>query len=441
MKGLLCVIGIACLYIFYQFNALPAHLTFDEVEFARLAVMLEYSDYTPYTQYATGHATMYFYIILAFFKLFGLHEASLRLPSALFGVLAGGMMYLVAREVFGVTKINLARWGRHTYSIGIALVVGLLFVSMRWMYGFARFSFEGTLVLFLELVSLYGLVRAMKEPKRWMWLVVSALGAGLAFNSYQVGRFFFLIPLVGMFVPPSLRKIRSYVLFLSVFGVLIAPLSVYLLNNHDVRVAQQLYLQDPNLSLSEKVVFFGDNVWRNTKLFFVEGDASGRHNYPFKPALPLPITLLAVWGCVLCIRDWRKPYRILILLYGVLAMGPTLLTYPHENPNMLRTITVIPSLVLCVGYALEYIASKSSRAVVGGICALVVALSVIADARTYFVFQREVFPQAFEVKDRFGGVYFFMKERGYDINRFTIPNDQIEKFYSVPGPSQSYRNQ
>ncbi len=124
-------------------------------------------------------------------------------------------------------------------------------------------------------------------------------------------------------------------------------------------------------------------------------------------------------------------------------MGPTLLTYPHENPNMLRTITVLPSLVYFIGISVREMSRRfASRVpVIGLILVAVILLSNASDLRTYFIFQKQIFPQAFEVTDRFGGVYFFMKEKGIDINGFRIPDDQIEKFYSVPGPMQIYRNQ
>jgi len=314
---------------------------------------------------------------------------------------------------------------------------------MRWFFGFARFSFEGTCVLFLELVSLYGLLMYLHKPHLARWLVLTALGAGLAYNSYQPGRFFFLIPLVMLAITPAIRSVRSVALFVVIFGILIAPLSIHLYQHPDIRVKQQLYFQDQNLTIQRKALFFADNLWRNTKLFFIEGDASGRHNYPFKPALPLPLALLATYGCIVALQSWRKPIPLIFLLYAGIAMGPTLLTYPHENPNMLRTITVLPALVYFIGLSVEDLYHRLHQRLpsIGLILVAVVLMSGISDLRTYFIYQREIFPQAFEVTDRFGGVYYFMKERGIDINAFRIPADQIEKFYSVPGPMQIYRNQ
>lgn len=444
MKKFLIILLLAFAVIFFRHNQIPAHLTFDEVEFARLTVLLSTQPYTPYTEFATGHSTLYFYLILASFKIFGLNEFALRLPSALFGLGTSLMFLAVMNVIFKKSSIHISiPRTKISFQVSYALLLSICFVLMRWFFGFARFSFEGTAVLFFELISLYGLVRYIPKPHALRWLVMSAIGAGLAYNSYQPGRFFFIIPLIMLIVTPAIRSVRSVVIFLALFGVLIAPLTLHLYQHPDVRVKQQLYFQDQNLTLQRKGEFFADNVWRNTKLFFTEGDASGRHNYPFKPALPLPLALLATVGVIISLQSWRKPMNMIFLLYAGIAMGPTLLTYPHENPNMLRTITVLPSLVYFIGISVREMSRRfASRVpVIGLILVAVILLSNASDLRTYFIFQKQIFPQAFEVTDRFGGVYFFMKEKGIDINGFRIPDDQIEKFYSVPGPMQIYRNQ
>jgi 4-amino-4-deoxy-L-arabinose transferase-like glycosyltransferase len=448
--GALIVALISAVVIFVKFNQIPAHLTWDEVEFARLAVSLGERGYTPYSEYATGHATPYFYIILASFKLFGLHEGALRFPAALFGVLASVALYFILRLVFERGSLTFAIPGRKRHvEIETALLLTVIFITMRWYFGFARFSFEATLVLLLELVSLYGILNFIRQPKKTMWLILSALFAGLAFNSYQPGRFFAVVPVLALFLHKDTRSWKNLLIFGGVFGILITPLSVYLSQHPDIRVKQQLYLQDETRTAMEKFGFFLDNVWRNTKLFFIEGDASGRHNYPFKAALNPILGILSLVGFVQALRTFRKPITLLFLLYFAIAMGPTLLTYPHENPNMLRTVTVIPAIIYFVGLGIAGLAELAHKldkkrligAYFGTILLLLITVSSILELRTYFVFQRAIFDQAFEVTDRFGGVYFYMKKNHIDINKFRIPEDQIQKFYSVPGPEQTYRNQ
>src|SRR5512135_1737934 len=82
---ILLVLG--AILVFFDYLNIPKYMTFDEIEFAKLALQLDKTGYTPYSTYATGHATLYFYVILFSFKLFGINKLALRLPSAISGIL------------------------------------------------------------------------------------------------------------------------------------------------------------------------------------------------------------------------------------------------------------------------------------------------------------------------------------------------------------------
>src|SRR3990167_7085285 len=97
---LFILLFISVFVIFFQFNQIPKKLSWDEVEFTRLALSLDGKSYTPYSELATGHSTLYFYIILASFKIFGLNNFALRFPSALFGVINVLIFYFISRIIF-----------------------------------------------------------------------------------------------------------------------------------------------------------------------------------------------------------------------------------------------------------------------------------------------------------------------------------------------------
>src|SRR3990167_11207344 len=145
------VLIISVVIVFYKFNQIPADLTRDEVEFTRLALSLSGEPYAPYSPLATGHSTLYFYLILASFKLFGVTSFALRLPSAIFGVLAPIVFYAIIKQIFS-KKFSFFKF---QISISIALLLTLLLVTQRWYFNFARFSFEPTFLVFLELTALY----------------------------------------------------------------------------------------------------------------------------------------------------------------------------------------------------------------------------------------------------------------------------------------------
>lgn len=403
---------LSAFVIFYRFTSIPKTLTFDEIEFAKLALSLDKQPYIPYSPLATGHSTLYFYILLFSLKLFGITSFGLRFPAALFGVVSIIITFFLLRKV--VQKMEISHSHSPFLHIFLPVVGTFLFATTRWYYNFARFSFEATFLLLLELSSLLFLLLYL-DHKQKKWLIPTGIFAGLAYNSYQPGRIFFAIPLILLFLFILERKqhrldfsfftkytVTTFLAFLIPFVILITPLSLYLSQNKDVRLTQLMYPANIELSVGEKFQFFGRNVLSTSLMFSVRGDVNGRHNYPNKAALNPLISLLFFSGFLLALRYIKNKMNQLFLLYFFISLFPTLLTYPWENPNMLRTITCLPAVVYFCMYAtaaiymlLEKKFHVNYKMLVMGIFACVI-ISAVYDARTYFVFQVPVFKEAFE---------------------------------------------
>ncbi|QQG44570.1 MAG: glycosyltransferase family 39 protein [Candidatus Roizmanbacteria bacterium] len=368
------------LIIFFEFTKIPKYLFFDEVEFARLALSLNTIPYTPYSELATGHATLYFYVILIFFKVLGISTFALRLPAAVFGVLCALIFYLIIQRIFHKPYF-------------LALILFFVFVTQRWFFNFARFSFETTFLLFLELTSLYFFF-LFKEKKKLIYIILCGLFAGLAFHSYYPGRIFFLLPLVFLIIEQ-----RKYILsYLFIFLLVSSPLIIYLLGHPDKRLDQQLYLKHPKLTVVQKAGLTIENISKTALMFSFKGDMNGRHNYTGKPALNPIIGVFFILGIIVTISNRKNFYNQFFLGYFVISIIPALLTFPSENPNMLRTYTVIPSIIYFIGNAVSYLL-KIKRNHLVKILILLFVISAIYEIRTYFMFQSLVFEDdAFKVK-------------------------------------------
>ena len=388
---LLLLFIVGCFVVFYQFLSIPKNTTFDEIEFAKLALQLGKQPYAPYSQLATGHATFYFYLILLSFKLFGVGLFALRFPAALFGILNPLVFYLLLKKMF------------KNY---LPLLLSLIFISLRWYFNFARFGFEVTFLLFLELSSLYFMFRFL-EKKKYQNLIISGIFAGLAYNSYQPGRIFILIPLLLFF--SSIIKNRailwkSAVYFLVPFFLLVLPLIIYLNIHKDTRFYQQFYPDNHEMTLEEKGQFFMRNLTSTSGIFNVNGDVNGRHNYPNKAALNPILGLMFLVGLLLAIIKIKERNNQLFLLWFFLSLAPTLVTYPWENPNMLRTFTVIPSVVYFIGLTIKQLSNISFlqkpvlKKVFLVVIVIIVSASSFYELRTYFVHQAQVFKEAFEAQ-------------------------------------------
>ena len=407
------LLGLLSVFIiFYRFTLIPKTLTFDEIEFAKLALSLDKQPYIPYSPLATGHATLYFYILLFSLKLFGITSFALRLPSAVFGVVAIVVAFFVLKKA--VQKMDIS----HSVQIQsfLSLAGTFLFATTRWYFNFARFGFEATFLLLLELTSLLFFLTYLDHRQR-KWLILTGIFAGLAFNSYQPGRLFFIIPLVFLFLFILERKqnrldysffakqtVITFFYFLIPFVICTTPLSLYLSQNKDVRLNQLMYPMNNEMSVGEKFQFFGRNIASTVLMFSVKGDVNGRHNYPNKAALNPIMSPLFISGFLFAVWKIKNKMNQLFLLYFFVAVFPTLLTYPWENPNMLRTVTCLPAIIYFSTYAIAQaciFVEKKFRihykilVVSVFIC---ISLSALYEVRTYFVFQALVFAEAFEAK-------------------------------------------
>lgn len=384
------LILISALLIFYRFSTIPKNLSFDEVEFTKLALSLDKKPYIPYSQLATGHSTLYFYKILGSLKTFGINTFALRFPSAVFGILSILLFYLIIKKIF---KQQL-----------LSFLLALTLLSSHWFINFTRFSFEATFLLFLELVSIYFLLRFDDDPRSSLYLTLSGVFAGLSFLSYTPGRIFFLLPLGFLFI--NKKMLRDFLVFLIPFIIIITPLTSYLLTNKDTRIDQQFFLNNHEMPVQEKLAGLWQNISSTALMFNVKGDVNGRHNYPNKPALNPILGILFIVGLAIAIKKWKDNNNKLFLFYFSLSLLPALMTYSWENPNMLRTYTSLPSIVYFVGLSVitlnsffsKIIKIKKPKHLVLNILFFILIFSGIYEIRTYFKYQSTVFNQAFEIK-------------------------------------------
>jgi len=397
LVGIVLLLIISSLLIFYQFSQIPKYLAFDEVEFTKLALSLDGKPYTSYSLLATGHSTLYFYILLASLKIFGVNIFALRFPAAIFGILSVIMFYLIIKIVFQQF---------------FPFLFTLIFLSSRWFLNFSRFAFEPTFLLFLELTSIYFLLRSIDTSKYW-YLIFSGIFAGLVFNSYTPGRIFFLLPLFFLTLK-TLQTLKLYKLtyFIIPFLITITPLTSYLSTHKETRINQQFFLRNSEMIINEKANGLWHNISSTALMFFTKGDMNGRHNYPGKPALNPVLGILFVAGLIVSIKNIKNFYNQFFLSYFFLSLFPALMTYHWENPNMLRTFTVIPSVVYFVGQGIIVIARSETTKqslkllrlprslwslAMTVVIVFLILLSSLYELRTYFKYQAKVFQDSFEI--------------------------------------------
>lgn len=404
--SLAILLFLSMIIVFFDSSGTPAQMAPDEVEFARLAASLGRKSFTVYSSEATGHPTLYFYLILISFKIFGVSLFALRFPAALFGMLNGVIFYLIAEEIFGIKK-----FGRY---VNLPFISALIFITLRWHFNFARFSFEATFLLFLELISTFFIFHYLKEKKN-LALFVSGLFAGLAFNSYTPRRIFFLVPLLSFWlfgrklkaalIVQNLKKTAKLIIFIIPFILFAAPLALTLSKVEDYRVSEEFIFNASDLTLQEKYRGVIANAVNNINMLFYRGDMNGRHNYPGKPALNPILSFLLLAGFAKVYLRKKNIYDKFFLIYFAISLLPTIFTHPSGNPNMLRTFTLIPVVVYFITNGFIYLELLLNKLFLKRYTIMVlmciIAVSSLYELRTYFIHQSREMKYTFEIRKSF----------------------------------------
>jgi len=231
----------------------PLSLTWDEValgynaysifetgrdEFGKgLPVVLRsFDDYKP---------AFYTYLIIPTYKMFGLNEFSVRLPSAIFGIFTLISVYFLIKKLFKREDI--------------ALLATFILAISPWHIQFSRIAFESNVGLALNIFAatffLYGLKR------HWM-LIIAALFAGLSVHTYQSERVFtplFILGLSIIYFKPLFTVPKKYLAASFIVGLLVVlPLVIYILGDSNA------LLRAKGTSIfNDNMVLLHDNAKRN----------------------------------------------------------------------------------------------------------------------------------------------------------------------------------
>lgn len=157
----------------------PTGFTPDEASFGYDAYSLlqtgkdQWGDPWPLTFRSFGDSKLplYTYIAMPSVALFGLNEFAVRLPSALFGVLAVYATYVLASALFKKKSI--------------ATISSLLLAVSPWHVALSRGAFEANLTAFFMAIGAYAFIRGLKDKK---WMAFSAIAFALNIFTYHSAR-------------------------------------------------------------------------------------------------------------------------------------------------------------------------------------------------------------------------------------------------------------
>ncbi len=358
------ILFIGSILRLYQLGSVPLSLTWDEVALGYNAysifetgkdefgatlpvVMRSYDDYKP---------AFYTYLIIPSYKVFGLNEFSVRLPSALMGIATLVSVYFLLKKLFKREDI--------------ALLTMFILAISPWHIQMSRVAFESNVGLALNVFAatflLYGL-------KRYWMIVLAALFAGLSVHTYQSDRVFTPLFILGMgiiFFKPLMKVPKKYLVSAVVLGLLVVfPLIIYILNDSNALLrakgtsvfSNNFTLLKENARRNEVNIAEGNDLGRiidNRRVIYAKATLDGylshfnpnwllkgdiaRHHAPEMGLIYIwefPFILIGIY--VLLFSKFERRTKYFIFFWFLLAPIPASIT--TGVPHALRTLNFLPT--------------------------------------------------------------------------------------------------
>lgn len=382
--GLILVLAI--FFRFWHINSLPSGLNWDEIShgYTAYSLLLTGKDqwgvkwplfnFRAYGDYPTTFDT---YLSIPFVKTLGLNALSIRLPSAIFGVI-----FVIL--IFFFTKLILK-------NDRLALFCMLLAAICPWTLFPSRGVFQSNFSQVLLLSGIYFFLVALKKPKLFIF---SAISFGLSLYSYHNARIITpaIVPILILFNFQTFKKIFNknkvfIFLSLSIFLLIAIPNLMNLFSPESTARNQWVGIINPNSInlinekrrlftgpqiinrlINNKAVFFSQTVIVNylnllnpLPLFF-----RGSQDYQFNPPntgllylILLPFFYLGLIKLLFSKKDRRSNWQL--LFYFLLCLFPAVLTV-GDFPSI-RATTALPFYFLIIAIGLNQLDYRRFKAV------------------------------------------------------------------------------
>lgn len=359
------IIVVASTLRLWQLGKVPSSPDWDEVALGYNAYSImqtgrdEYGKFLPIVlrSFDDYKPALYAYLTIPSITVFGLNVFSVRLPSAIFGILTVLAVFFLVKELF--KKEN------------IALLTSFLLAISPWHIQFSRIAFEANVGVALNVLGILFFLKAFKKP--W-FLLLSSLMWGLSLHVYQSEKVF--VPLLITILAFSFRKDfflirKKYILIsLIIFSIISLPLIHFTLSNKQALARAKGVSIFSNSSIiesnTEKIARDRINndilglVLDNRRVEFVKYIAGGylshldfnwlfikgdiaRHHAPgmgLMYLIELPFILVGIY--ILIFGSFSKKVKAFIILWFLIVPIPASVT--NDVPHAVRAINFLPIL-------------------------------------------------------------------------------------------------
>ena len=300
---------------------------------------------------------VYVYALVPFVRFLTLTATTVRLPAALFGLLA-------------IAFVTLAAW-RITRSRWVALLALALAALTPWLTQESRLGFE---VISLVAALAGALWCLSGEPLRSRARFAAA-GAFLAVSifAYSTGRVEVLLFTAAFIAVFARRRHRGWWVTPLIVGVAYLLLGLWALQ-HPGALTEEFNLR----SIASDGAPLGTLIGRwagnylsyfSPEFLFVHGDTNLRHNTGYAGMLPAIAAPLLLLGLVWCVRRRREALPKFVLLCLILGPAAAAAVNNYGLPHSLRAADMLPFWLLLAVLGLD-----EARHLAGRIAPMRVAL-------------------------------------------------------------------
>lgn len=354
------IILIGAFLRFFKLSEYPVQLNHDEVSQLYDVISISktqsdiYGNFLPLAfpstgDYKVGH---YIYISTIFYWLFGNHEFTIRLASALFGTLTLIGVFLLIRKISG--KFNLAA----LCSLIIALTPSEIFYSRK--------SFENVIGVSLDFFGLYFLIKGLEDSSRRIWILIAICILSLSMYIYTsqviiVPILFLIVALLNWEkIKQQKKQLLKYIL---IWIILVTPLILITFTNNSIRFRASSVFVTQDSSMNKEVLI--SEIPIKTEIEFVFERYLTQFNLPFLFLNGLNLTNQKILNSG-PLMAWQFPFTILgfyflfkeqrfkklaFLLTGIVLAGaiPSAITFEEYSPHRAMIFFTALSIVSATG--------------------------------------------------------------------------------------------
>jgi 4-amino-4-deoxy-L-arabinose transferase-like glycosyltransferase len=359
------ILAIAALFRFYQLASLPPGFTHDEAGHGHDAIAIVHGARPLYETVGYGREPLYDYVVAMFMPILGENYLTLRIVSALAGLLLIVVMHF---------------WVRRAFDVPTAIATSAFLATSFWATMISRQALRSALLPLLFTASIFFMWQAVRPyanpqtlQRRWpvisrvLSYVLAGLLLGLSLMTYMAARVLpvvFVLFWIYLFI--FQRKVWHDnwfgVFFIIGLGLLIAwPMFNYIAATPgaEQRLSQlsgpidQLFAGNPQELLS--------NILGALGMFMFNGDNLWLYNIPGRALLGLILGPMALIGVVLAMVRFKRMEYALAIFWLAAGIFPSLIT--GAVASNLRSIAALPVVYLFVAIGLVEIMRALERLV------------------------------------------------------------------------------